>query len=45
MRLNADFSLPAMLDAAEREWIQSPEAGVDRVMLDRIGDVVDFPEM
>ncbi len=37
MRINADFSIPAIVAAEEQEWIHSPENGVDRVMLDRIG--------
>lgn len=37
MRINADFSLPAFVAADEQEWIHSPENGVDRIMLDRIG--------
>lgn len=40
MRLNADFSLPAVSPAGEQEWIHSPENGVDRIMLDRIGGEV-----
>ena len=38
MRLNADFSKPADIAYAGAEWIASPQAGVDRHMLDRIGD-------
>jgi anti-sigma factor ChrR (cupin superfamily) len=40
MKLNADFSLRAAVHAAELPWIPSPMAGVDRRMLDRIGDEV-----
>lgn len=37
MRINADFSLPALVVAQAQQWVASPQAGVDRVMLDRIG--------
>jgi len=40
MRINADFSRPATVLATDQEWIHSPEHGVDRIMLDRIGDEV-----
>lgn len=40
MRINADFSRPAMLLATDQDWMHSPENGVDRIMLDRIGDEV-----
>lgn len=40
MRVNADFSVPVVLRPEDREWIRSPQAGVDRQMLDRIGDEV-----
>lgn len=35
--VNADFSRPAWLLAGEHEWVPSPQPGVDRVLLDRIG--------
>ncbi len=38
MRINADFSQAAIVDRSKSEWISSPESGVDRIMLDRIGD-------
>lgn len=38
MLINADFSRPAALAFEEYEWIASPQAGVERVMLDRVGD-------
>ena len=38
MRLNADFSKPAHIHFAEDGWKASPLAGVERFMLDRIGD-------
>ena len=40
MRLNADFSKRAMVIPREEAWVRSPETGVDRLMLDRIGDEV-----
>ena len=40
MNLNADFSLRAVAHAAKLDWTPSPMAGVDRRMLDRVGDEV-----
>jgi hypothetical protein len=40
MELNADFSQRAVVHAANVPWISSPIAGVDRRMLDRIGEEV-----
>lgn len=40
MELNADFSARVVVHSADLEWIASPMAGVDRRMLDRIGDEV-----
>jgi hypothetical protein len=40
MRINADFSKPALVVPSEDAWACSPESGVDRLMLDRIGDEV-----
>lgn len=40
MRLNADFSERARVTPADELWQGSPESGVDRLMLDRIGDEV-----
>jgi hypothetical protein len=40
MELNADFSQRIALHAARLPWTPSPMAGVDRRMLDRIGDEV-----
>jgi hypothetical protein len=40
MNLNADFSARAAVHAARLEWTPSPIPGVDRRMLDRIGDEV-----
>jgi hypothetical protein len=38
VRINADFQHPACVAAEEQTWIPSPQAGVERVMLDRIGE-------
>jgi len=40
MQLNADFSQRVVVKSAEAPWIESPSAGVERKMLDRIGDEV-----
>ena len=40
MELNADFSRRAAVHAARLAWVPSPTAGVERRMLDRIGDEV-----
>lgn len=40
MQLNADFSQRAVVHAARIPWVASPMPGVDRRMLDRIGDEV-----
>jgi anti-sigma factor ChrR (cupin superfamily) len=40
MRINADFSSPALKSFSEAGWILSPSGGVERIMLDRIGDEV-----
>ncbi|MEL7012685.1 MAG: cupin domain-containing protein [Pseudomonadota bacterium] len=40
MELNADFSARVVVHSEELDWIASPMAGVDRRMLDRIGDEV-----
>jgi anti-sigma factor ChrR (cupin superfamily) len=40
MKLNADFSKRAAIHAARLPWVPSPMAGVDRRMLDRIGDEI-----
>ena len=38
MLINADFSRRVALAARDQQWIASPQAGVERVMLDRMGD-------
>jgi hypothetical protein len=40
MRINADFCQRAIELPAPGRWVNSPESGVDRFMLDRIGDEV-----
>jgi ChrR Cupin-like domain len=40
MQLNSDFSQRVSMHAAHMPWIRSPSAGVERRMLDRIGDEV-----
>ncbi len=40
MRINAEFSEKAVVIPKESDWVCSPESGVDRLMLDRIGDEV-----
>ena len=40
MELNADFGARVVVNSEELDWIASPMAGVDRRMLDRIGDEV-----
>jgi anti-sigma factor ChrR (cupin superfamily) len=40
MELNADFSQRALIRPADSPWLASPMPGVERRMLDRIGDEV-----
>ncbi len=40
MRLNADFSKRVVVRPEEYDWVTSPAAGVERMMLDRVGDEV-----
>lgn len=40
MELNADFAKRASVHAGSLEWIPSPISGVDRRMLDRVGEEV-----
>ncbi|WP_144172155.1 cupin domain-containing protein [Pseudomonas sp. Kh13] len=37
MLVNADFSQPAVVLADDYQWVTSPQQGVERVMLDRLG--------
>lgn len=38
MHINADFSCPATVTPNQYQWVSSPMAGVERVMLDRVGE-------
>lgn len=40
MNLNADFTKEALVHSSDQPWVKSPMPGVDRRMLDRIGDEV-----
>jgi anti-sigma factor ChrR (cupin superfamily) len=40
MEVNADFSQRVLIDTNALDWIPSPLAGVERRMLDRVGDEV-----
>lgn len=40
MRVRADFSERAVVTPEHYEWVPSPAPGVDRMMLDRVGDEV-----
>jgi anti-sigma factor ChrR (cupin superfamily) len=40
MELNADFTKRAVVHAATLDWVASPMPGVERRMLDRVGDEV-----
>ena len=40
MRLNADFSKRIVVRPEDYQWVTSPMPGVERMMLDRIGDEV-----
>ncbi|MDH4109272.1 MAG: cupin domain-containing protein [Gammaproteobacteria bacterium] len=40
MRVNADFGQLAFVTASDADWRASPEPGVERRMLDRVGDEV-----
>ena len=40
MEINADFSKAVIVHAGKMDWVASPMKGVDRRMLDRIGDEV-----
>jgi anti-sigma factor ChrR (cupin superfamily) len=37
MLINADLSLPAIVSPDDYQWVTSPQVGVSRMMLDRIG--------
>ena len=38
MHINADFSRPAIVEPDQYHWVTSPQSGVERVMLDRVGE-------
>lgn len=38
MLVNADFSRRVTLEPAQHRWVASPQPGVERVMLDRLGE-------
>ncbi|MBL4614372.1 MAG: cupin domain-containing protein [Magnetovibrio sp.] len=40
MQIHADFNVRAVVRPGDVEWVPSPESGVDRLMLDRLGDEV-----
>ncbi len=40
MHINSDFSKPVVIRPGDIDWVPSPAAGVDRMMLDRIGSEV-----
>ena len=40
MRLNADFSARVVIRPDDYEWVPSPRPGVERMLLDRVGDEV-----
>ena len=40
MNVNADFNARVAIDTRNAPWIASPQAGVERKMLDRVGDEV-----
>ena len=40
MRLHADFSQRVVIRPDQYEWVDSPMPGVQRMMLDRIGDEI-----
>ena len=40
MNVNADFDVRVLVHGDEIDWVESPMPGVDRRMLDRIGDEV-----
>ncbi|MGE8064575.1 cupin domain-containing protein [Pseudomonas sp. NPDC089569] len=37
MYVNADFSQPVVIGPDDYQWVPSPQSGVERVMLDRLG--------
>lgn len=39
-RINADFAARVVVDTRSSEWVASPEPGVERIILDRVGGEV-----
>jgi anti-sigma factor ChrR (cupin superfamily) len=37
MFVNANFSLPAIITPLQHQWVASPQPGIERMMLDRVG--------
>ena len=37
MQINVDFTQPALVHPQQHQWVASPQAGVERIMLDRTG--------
>jgi len=40
MQVRADFSRKEVVRLSEAQWVASPQKGVDRLMLDRVGDEI-----
>jgi anti-sigma factor ChrR (cupin superfamily) len=40
MLVNADFTRRVIIQPGQHQWVSSPQKGVERVMLDRVGDEV-----
>lgn len=40
IKLNADLTVPAFVDASKLTWVPSPAAGVERLLLERDGGEV-----
>lgn len=40
MAVNADFSARVVIESQIAPWVSSPEQGVERKLLDRVGDQV-----
>ena len=45
MLINADFSQRAALAFEDYHWVDSPQQGVERVMLDRVGAKRNSPKL
>ncbi|MEE8305835.1 MAG: cupin domain-containing protein, partial [Gammaproteobacteria bacterium] len=40
VRINADFSKRVVVRPSDYDWVNSPMPGVERMMLDRVGEEV-----